>query len=567
LVLQSTIQLSDEGLFANFASDALSRGANPYVALPINATADTQLDPNGWTFRMDGTHVQQFSYPIVALAVYSILGLLPVEIPLAVLGSLLALIASAFLVQRRWGNTSAIIFVGLWFTPIFQALVATGSTDFLLIPPLVMFANLLRERTSAKKLQLSLLLAIIVCLKQTAWLMTPFLILAASTDRDCHRNIDWSKFRDITSLTFVFSVFFNVVGGAMFGFRAYWKALMQPLSSALIPNGVGLADLVRSYGISNIEVLFFVSTVGLVGMFYVASRLLLSGRFICAMSTTSLPLLSHRGFLSYAIALTPVLICAPSAQRMPENFASSRKALLRTTLVILLIAPVISVALIALFTFLSPPGKLKISSLEYNAQYRKLVSFKLRGIGVSDSLSEYSYFVEGSSGITAPWVKATSSIDTITLLAPNQWAGTDAGQGFRVIATNPRTKMVRSVAHGRFPTLTVETINTPSVLRVHEVRVLKFRLRGIASIKGSPRVSLSQLGLQGSGVRTGILRLDQGGIGESSTSKLAKHDRIIRFTAECTQATLALQVVRVDVRTKSLQPMQVQGGEFTLACH
>ena len=96
--------------------------------------------------------------------------------------------------------------------------------------------------------------------------------------------------------------------------------------------------------------------------------------------------------------------------------------------------------------------------------------------------------------------------------------------------------------------------------------MINFQLHGMASLRGSIEVSLSQLGLQGSGVRTGILRLDHGGIGESSTSKSVRHDGIVRFIAECTQATSALQVVHLEVRAKNFQPLRIQNQDLTLVC-
>ncbi|MEI6736515.1 MAG: hypothetical protein WCL31_06310 [Actinomycetes bacterium] len=566
IVLQSKNQLSDEGLFANYASNALAHGVNPYVRLPVDTVAGTQLDPNGWTFRMDGTHVQQFSYPILALAVYFVVGLLPIHLPLAVLASLVALVGSACLVKRRWGSIAAIIFVGVWFTPIFQPLVASGNTDFLLIPPLIAIAGLLKKTNSAITLRFSLLLTIVICLKQTAWLMTPFLVLAASTNAESKRNIDWLKFRNITCLTFVFSVILNTVGGLLFGFPTYWNAVMQPFSSVLVPNGAGLADLVRSYGISNIDFLTFISMACFAGLFLFATHLDLTGRFFCAMASTLLPLLSHRGFLSYAITLAPVLICAPDMLRLTSPAGSIKQLAQRRTTLRFASIPVLAVVIGSLIALQSPSGKLQISSLEYNSQFGKLVSLRLHGFGVHESLDEYSYFVEGSNGLTAPWVKVKSAADVVTLLAPNQWAGTDVSQGFRVIATNPRTKMVRAVSYGAFPVLTVDPIRTPSALRLHEVGFLYFRMHGTTSLKGTLEVSLSQLGLQGSGARTGILRLDQGGIGESSYPKRVKHDGIIRFSAECTQATSALQVVHFEVRTREAQPLRTLGQDLTLVC-
>jgi hypothetical protein len=566
VVLQSKNQLSDEGLFANYASNALAHGVNPYVRLPIDAVGGTQLDPNGWTYRMDGTHVQQFSYPILALAVYYVVGLLPIHIPLAVLANLAALVSSVYLVRRRWGSLPAIIFVSLWFTPIFQPLVASGGTDFLLIPPLIMIATSLRKADSVNAFRLSLLLAIVICLKQTAWLMAPFLALAASTDEERKRKIDWLNFRKIALFTIALCVLLNAVGGMLFGFPTYWNAVMQPLSSALVPNGVGLADLVRSYGISNIELLKYISVGCFVGLFLLATRLGLVGRFFCAMASTLLPLFSQRGFLSYAITLAPVLVCAPDLLRATGPTRGVKQLAQRRTALRFAIFPLIAVVIGSLIVLESPSGKLQISSLEYNSQFGKLISLRLHGFGVHESLDEYSYFVEGSNGLTAPWVKVKSAADAVTLLAPNQWAGTDVSEGFRVIATNPRTKMVRASSYGAFPKLTIEPIRAPSAARPHEVTFISFRLLGTASLKGTLEVSLSQLGLGGAGARTGILRLDQGGIGESSNPKRVTQDGIIRFTSECTQATSALQVIHLEVRPRAAQPLRIQGQDLTLVC-
>ena len=204
--------------------------------------------------------------------------------------------------------------------------------------------------------------------------------------------------------------------------------------------------------------------------------------------------------------------------------------------------------------------------MEYNSQYGKLVSFQLRGIGLKENLDQYSYFVEGSRGLSAPWLKGATTSDSLTLFAPNQWAGTDVSEGFRVIATNPRTKMVRVAHVGRLPTLFVIPVSNQRELSVHKLVILKFRLIGSADIKGHLEVSLSQLGLNGFGVRTGVLRLDQGGIGYGSTTKRVQHDGFVSFTAECTQTTTALQVVHVVVRTAPLQPLRIQGQDLSLAC-
>jgi hypothetical protein len=284
------------------------------------------------------------------------------------------------------------------------------------------------------------------------------------------------------------------------------------------------------------------------------------------MASTLLPLLSHRGFLSYAVALSPILVCAPELRSLKVHAQTLRKFTHWRSLVSLVSIPAFAIIAVLVILLSSPSGALKISSLEYNPQFGKLISLQLRSFGVGDPLDEYSYFVEGSNGVAAPWVKATKAADSVTLLAPNQWAGTDVSQGFRVIATNPRTKMVRAVSYGAFPTLTVDPIRTPSALRLHEPTMIIFHLHGMASLKGSIEVSLSQLGLQGSGVRTGILRLDHGGIGESSTSKSVRHDGIVRFIAECTQATSALQVVHLEVRAKNFQPLHIQNQDLTLVC-
>ena len=568
VVLRSTVQLSDEGHFANFASNALAEGMNPYFRLPIDQVAGLQPDPNSWTFRMDGTHVQQFSYPVFALAIYWCLGLIVGHTSLAVVGSLVALVGSVYLIRRGWGNFSALLFVGIWFTPMFQALVSSGNTDFLLVPPLVMIASLLKRGESADALRISLLLSLIVCLKQTAWLMAPILILAASTNYQCARakDVDWLRFRRITVLTFAFSAFANFTAGLFFGFKTYWKAVMQPISSALVPNGIGMADLVRSYGVSNIKVISFVSMVGFCLLFYFATRLGCIGRFNCAVASTLLPLFSHRGFLSYATAITPVLLCAPIAPSLLTYTDRFRKSHLRYTAIAVALATASTAVMVCFVSLLSPSGKLLVSHMEYNSQYGKLVSFQLRGIGLKENLDQYSYFVEGGRGLSAPWLKGAITSGTLTLFAPNQWAGTDVSDGFRVIATNPRTKMVRVAHVSRFPTLVVNPIGNQRELRVHKVVILKFRLAGSVEIKGRLQVALSQLGLKGFGVRTGVLRLDQGGIGGGSRAKRIQHDGIVSFTAECTQTTTALQVVHMVVRTVPSQPLRIHGEDLTFVC-
>lgn len=175
---------TDAMAFNQYAAELANHGMNPYVHSMAPAYALFHIPPSGYTYSLSGAPVTALSYPSLSFLVY---------VPLLALGWTHNL--APLLNVCAWGLTAVLMFVlsprplrpvVLLFSGfgIYTVFAIGGVTDVLFMPMLTIAAYRW-DRFGASRWSYAgpLLLGLAMGIKQTAWPVLPFLLIALWLDQ------------------------------------------------------------------------------------------------------------------------------------------------------------------------------------------------------------------------------------------------------------------------------------------------------------------------------------------------------------------------------------------------
>ncbi|MGO8686459.1 MAG: hypothetical protein ACLQT7_04620 [Candidatus Dormibacteria bacterium] len=312
--------VSDELAFDQAAASALIHGLNPYG---LNLASALRQYGVAWgTLTLGGQVVHTVSYPSLSFLLYVPATLLFGTGSGAGLGTdALAWVIGGALLWRMVDPSLRPGVALFLILPIPLLLVAEGATDPLYLPFLLVavwrwdrFGDP-AERSPARWVG-PVALGLACCVKQTPWLLAPFLIAAVGIEAH-HRGRVWleacGRYVLIAGAAFLVPNLAFMVWNP----GAWLTGVLVPLRTALVPLGIGPAELVGAYGLGGGDMgLFGWSGAALT----VAALLILIWRYgrlkpILPLLPLLGVLLETRSLMSYFVFAIPVLVIAATTVR------------------------------------------------------------------------------------------------------------------------------------------------------------------------------------------------------------------------------------------------------------
>jgi hypothetical protein len=236
---------TDAIAFNQYAAELARHGLNPYVHSMARAYALFHIAPSGYTYSFTGAPVTALSYPSLSFLVY---------VPLLALGWAHNL--APLLNVCAWGLTAALMFAlsprplrpaALLFSGFgLYAVFAVGGVTDVLFMPLLTLAAYRWDRFGASRWTYAgpLLLGLAMGIKQTAWPLLPFLLIALGLDQSRRSGPADGLGRACRYLAAVL-VAFAIPNLPYFvaSPHAWTRGVLTPLVHSLVPTGQGTISL------------------------------------------------------------------------------------------------------------------------------------------------------------------------------------------------------------------------------------------------------------------------------------------------------------------------------------
>lgn len=324
-LLQATLQIvvatswhgyvSDELAFGQAAASALIHGFNPYG---VNLAAALHQYGVGWgTLTLGGQVVHSVSYPSLSFLLY-----IPASLAFGqgsdagLVTDALAWVIGGALLWRMVGESLRPAVALFLILPIPLLLVGEGATDPLCLPFVLIavwrwdrFGDP-AERSVARWIG-PIALGLACCIKQTPWLLVPFLVAGVGIESHL-RGHSWLSAGGRYVLICAAAFLIPNVPFIVWGPGAWLTGVLLPLRTALVPFGIGPAELVSAYGLGG----------GNLGLFVVSGAVLTLAALVIFVRCYGrlkplfplLPLfgvlLETRSLMSYFVFTIPVVIIA-----------------------------------------------------------------------------------------------------------------------------------------------------------------------------------------------------------------------------------------------------------------
>jgi uncharacterized membrane protein len=437
---------TDEVAFDQYAAQLFLHGANPYVHSMAPAFSLFHVSPNGYTFRLTGQPVTSLSYPALSFLIYVPFLALGWSTQLAVWVNVAAWalgIVLGFALLPREVRALAPVVASLG---IYIGYAVGGVTDALFVP-LLIGAVYRWDRFATTRgpwaWRAPLLLGLAMAVKQTPWLVLPF--LAGGIAAEARAIGGWGAAARTTGryLALVAGAF--LVPNLAFIWaspHAWFTGVLTPVLSNVVPAGQGLVGLSLFLGIGGGSLTAY--SVALVVAFFALWCTYLAAYPVFKAWAVVCPAIvlffSSRSFGSYLVTLVPAAIVAactlsPSARTTP----SRRWRWVAVGGVGATLAAVASIFLIA------PPLDLAITSVRTTGQLATVVQVGVRVTNRSDAPISPAFSVERGGTISAFWLQQRGpktlppgkSAD-YRLLAPNFFAQPPITDNFQVVAFTNR---------------------------------------------------------------------------------------------------------------------------------
>ncbi len=452
---------TDEVAFDQYAATLALHGSNPYTHSMQPAFDRYHLSVNGATFRLDGTTVTTLSYPALAFELY---------LPFLALGWSSQLAVGLNVIS--WAVAILLLF-GMLPKPVRASALVIGSlstyigyavggiTDALYVPLLLVAAYYWPRSTAGRGRAAwvsPVFLGLAMAVKQTPWLVLPFVVIAIASDRRV-RTGRWgvdaaARYLAIALVTFA-------VPNLPFALTApheWLNGVLTPFLNHTVPAGQGLIGLslflhlgggsLFAYTVATITIL-----VVLAAVFAACYPLLRGWTFVIP----SLALFfAARSFGSYLIMLAPVAFLAAATQWGHDDDGEpppmvplgsevgsevGSGVVWRYWPVVALGGVVAMMAVVAVALTSSSPLTVAITGIRTTGQLATVERIQVRVHNRSNAPVRPTFTVETGGVISAFWRMRNpppplrpGANATYTLLSPNEAAQPSVAGGFAVTA-------------------------------------------------------------------------------------------------------------------------------------
>ncbi len=461
---------TDELAFDQYAAQLLRHGANPYTHSMAPAFQLFHVSPDGYTFLLNGHAVTALSYPALSFLVYVPFLLLGWGTQLAVVvnvGAWALAMVLAFALLPRQVRPLAVVIGSL---DVYIGYAVGGVTDALFVPLLIgavyrwdAFAHTSGWRAWRGPVLLGLAMAV----KQTPWLVLPFLaggvMLEASGSGAIRALKTAGRYLAVALGAFLVPNLPFVVLSP----HAWLRDVMTPIASHTVPAGQGLVELSLFLGIGGgsldayRDALIAVFVVLLVIYLATYPRL----KTWAVLIPSAALFFSARSFGSYLVMLLPAALVAaftvdPFSQVVGAALADGREKLgtfARKVRRWWLVAAGCAVCAGAVAFVLAsrPPLAVRIVSVRTTGQLATVVQVGVEVTNTSGHVASPAFTVESGGQLTAFWLHTggptrlrPGQAARYTLYAPNFFAQPPITGGFQVVAfTNDPGTVSRSPSY------------------------------------------------------------------------------------------------------------------------
>jgi len=549
---------TDEIAFDQYAAQLLRHGLNPYTHSMAPAFALFHVSPDGYTFLLNGHTVTSLSYPALSFLAYVPFLALGWSTQMAVVVNVVAWAAAiviTFLLLPRPLRPLAIV-VGSFSVYISYAV--GGVTDALFVPLLIGAAyrwDRFAWTRGPAAWRGPVLLGLAMAVKQTPWLVLPFLLAGVALEARRPGAPRWGLTTAGRYLALALAAFavpnlpFLVAAP-----HAWWSGVLTPIASHAVPAGQGLVGLSLFLGLGGGSLIAY--SVALVVVFaalwvtFVATYPSLKAWAVVAPALVLF--FSARSFGSYLVTLLPAALVAATTlgHHAPGPALATRVGpALRGRAARWTVAGAATVSLLAVGSIFASPAPLavRITSVRTTGQLATVVQLGVEVTNTSGRPQTPAFTVESGGQITAFWL-ARGGPSTLapgqrvqyTLLAPNFFAQPPITGGFQVVAFDSSPASVsRSDAYlpttlhlGMEPSAVnaVIPIGQPVVLRVG----LLDHLDRPVTEAGVP-VYLGQVIYGQQGLVFGQAIINQGQVGQTPVVAYTDGQGVATFTIRGTQ--------------------------------
>ena len=544
---------TDEMAFDQYAAQLLAHGIDPYTRSMGPAFPLFHVQPDGYTYQLNGVPVTALSYPSLSFLLY---------VPFALVGMSTQLSVSVNVIA--WALATVVMLAVLPASMRAMALVVSGLSVYagyaiggvtvaLYVPLLVgaLYAwNRWYQLRGWRAWIAPTLMGLAVSINQLPWFVVPFVVVgvACEASRVGGRRAGWQtagRYLGIVAL---------VAGTANAPFVVWhpgaWLAgILTPITSAAVPAGQGLVELslylhlgggsLQAYSV--LSALALLACLALYGAFY--GRL---GALVGVLPAVPL-LLATRSYDSYLFGLVPAALVGAITMRSTgtairearSGIPRARLGALRVTACGLAVATLASGA----FAMASgPPLDIQIASVTTTGQLATVSAITVSVHNRSSQALAPHFTLNDGDAITTFWlvnsgpaVLKAGQRATYQLLAPNFPAQPPINGGFQVVAF---TKSPDTVSHSSsyLPTtehlaLNPDAINTnvPIGQAITVQAELLDQLDRPIHKAGVP-VYLGQIVYAQSGLVYGEAIINGGQPGQTPVSALTNADGIATFT-------------------------------------
>jgi len=436
---------TDEVAFDQYAALLLVHGIDPYLRSMAPAYRLFHVSPNGHTFTLSGHSVTTLSYPALSFLVYAPFAAFGWTTQMAVVVDSAAWALTVVLLVVLLPRSLKAVGLVLGSLSIYIGYALGGVTDPLFMPLLIGAAwqwDRFPSQRGWRRWLGPVLLGLAASVKQTAWLLLPFLVVGVALEARAlprrRRSARWV--RDALAYAAWAALAFVVVNlpFIVLGPSAWLRGILAPVASHAVPAGQGMVALSLFLHLGGGSLGAYTIAGGAVGAALVACYA--SCYSVLKRVTFLLPsvvlFFIGRAFGSYFVDLVPAAvvgaICvSPTARRVVWRYwwaAVGASAAL-----------VVGAVGFALGD--GPPLALRVDSVATTGQ---LATVDRIGVLVTNHARHTltpAFTIESGGGITAFWAPLggprpvrPGKSEQFTLLAPNFFSMPPVSGGFQVIA-------------------------------------------------------------------------------------------------------------------------------------
>ncbi len=439
-VLQAPGYGTDEIAFDQYAAQLLVHGVDPYTRSMAPAFALFHVQPDGYTFRLNGAPVTSLSYPALSFLPYAPFLAAGLSAQVAVGLNVVAWAAAAvvlFCLLPRHLRPMAIVVTSL---SVYIGY-AVGGVTVALFAPLLAGAAYQWHRvdlTGWRRWRSPVLLGLALSVNQVPWFVLPFVLVGVTIEgtRTGGRRLGRHALSAYLGGVFVAFLLPNVPFIA-WDPTAWLKGIVVPLLTPTVAAGQGLValSLYLHIGGGSLELYTVLAVVALLALVvaYAATypRLRPAAFLLPAVAL----LLTTRSYGSYALGLAPAALVAAVTGAVRRPVQVSRPQRRVTLAAVALVAPLAALAL-------AWPSPLSISILgvRTTGQLATVEQVTVRVHNRTGGSISPRFTLNDGDAVTSFWLASgpaalgPGQTATYILLSPNFFAQPPITGGFQVVA-------------------------------------------------------------------------------------------------------------------------------------